>query len=87
MAVKKQTEGSGMTDEEWRASMLRWRESVDLRLARLEQQGAVDAVHRTNVETRLGSIEDTLKWLVRLIIGALLLGFVAFILRGGVNLP
>ncbi len=38
---------------------------------------------RSNVEGRLGSIEETLKWLVRLIIGALLLGAMAYALKGG----
>ena len=60
-----------------------WRRSVDQRLQNLELRNAVDEVHRGNVEKRLASIEDTLKWLVRLILGALLMGAVAYVLRGG----
>jgi len=63
-----------------------WRRSIEKRLQSLELRNAVDEVHRTNVESRLGSIEDTLKWLVRLIIGALLMGAIAYVLKGGITL-
>lgn len=53
------------------------------RVTVLETKSAVDEVHRTTVEKRLGGIEDTLKWLVRLIIGALIMGFLAYALKGG----
>ena len=41
---------------------------MEKRLQSLELRSAVDEVHRGGVETRLRGIEDTLKWLVRLII-------------------
>ncbi len=63
-----------------------WRRSIEKRLQSLELRNAVDEVHRCNVEDRLGSIEDTLKWLVRLIIGALLMAVVAYALQGGIAL-
>jgi len=63
-----------------------WMREVERRIGQLETNAAVDAVHRLNVEKRLGSIEDTLKWLVRLIIGALLTGLIAYALRGGLEL-
>lgn len=53
-------------------------EVSELRLA-----GAINVVHRDNVEKRLASIEDTLKWLVRLIIGGFVGATVAFIVSGG----
>ena len=43
-------------------------------------------VHRLNVDKRLGNIENTLKWLVRLIIGAFLMAAIAWALRGGLTL-
>ncbi len=64
-----------MTDE--------WRRSIEKRLQSLELRSAVDEVHRTNVEGRLGGIEEALKWLVRLIMGALLMGAMAYTLAGG----
>lgn len=56
---------------------------TEQRLVELETRRAVDDVHRANVEGRLCAIEDTLKWLVRLIIGAVIMGGLAFALRGG----
>lgn len=60
-----------------------WRRMIEKRLQSLELRSAVDEVHRTNVEGRLGGIEEALKWLVRLIIGALLMGAMAYALKGG----
>lgn len=57
--------------------------SFDQRLNALETRGAVDDVHRANVEKRLSSIEDTLKWLVRLILGALIMAALAYAVKGG----
>ena len=60
-----------------------WFEKVDGRLRALETRHAVDEVHRDNVANRLGAIEDTLKWLVRLIIGGMLMAAVSYLVRGG----
>jgi hypothetical protein len=83
-----------MTDEEWRAGILRRMDNLEAgqskleaRMATVETQSAVDEVHRVNVENRLTGIEDSLKWLVRLILGALVLGALAFALGGGMSLP
>lgn len=76
-----------MTTDEWRAKVEARLSGIEGRLAVAETQSAVDEVHRLNVEDRLTSIEDTLKWLVRLIIGALLLAVLAYALKGGFSLP
>lgn len=60
-----------------------WARSIENRLNMIETRNAVDEVHRLNVENRLTSIEDTLKWLVRLIIGAFVLAVSAYALKGG----
>ena len=57
--------------------------AIDARLYALETKGAVDEVHRINVETRLSGIEDTQKWLVRLILGAWIMSAVAYAFKGG----
>ena len=62
-----------------------WMEQVDRRLVDLETQNAVNAVHRLNVSDRLTSIEDTLKWLVRLIVGGLIVSMLTYVVQG--NLP
>ena len=51
--------------------------SFEGRLRSIEAASAVSQVHDQNIESRLGSIEDTLKSLVRLIIGALIGGVLA----------
>lgn len=58
---------------------------LEQRLSTLETAKAVEEVHYTNLNTRLGSIESTLTWLVRLIIGALVMALLAFIFGGGLN--
>ena len=63
-----------------------WFDKVDQRLSTIETRNAVDAVHRDNVADRLGAIEDTLKWLVRLIIGGFLMGALTYALLGGFRL-
>lgn len=60
-----------------------WARSIENRINILETRNAVEEVHRINVESRLTSIEDTLKWLVRLIIGAFVLAVLAYALKGG----
>ncbi len=60
-----------------------WATRIEKRLTELETRTAVEAVHRGNVADRLGAIEDTLKWLVRLVIGGLLMGIVTYVLQGG----
>lgn len=79
-----------MTEPEWRSAVLQrmvnletGQGKLEKRMAAVETKSAVDEVHRENVEQRLGGIEDTLKWLVRLILGALVLAVVAFALGGG----
>ncbi|MEY1555687.1 hemolysin XhlA family protein [Yoonia sp. R2331] len=57
--------------------------TIEARVAALETHNAVTAVHQANVARRLGSIEDTLKWLVRLVIGGLILGMITYIVQGG----
>ena len=67
----------------WRDNMDTWRVDIDRRVSANALAIATDVVHRDNVEKRLGGIEDTLKWLVRLIIGALIMALLAYILKGG----
>jgi len=56
---------------------------IEARVMLIERSIAVDQVNGKGIEKRLDKIEDTLTWLVRLIIGAMLLAMVAFALGGG----
>ncbi len=60
-----------------------WYRQIERRLQTQETFSAVEEVHRINVEKRLFAIEDTLKWLVRLILGALIMGALAYAIKGG----
>ena len=59
------------------------REQLERRIIALEMRNAVDDVHRANVAMRLSAIEDTLKWMVRLVIGGLLMAGVTYAKQGG----
>jgi hypothetical protein len=60
-----------------------WTDRLERRIIALETRNAVDEVHRINVSDRLTAIEDTLKWLVRLILGGLLMAGLTYALQGG----
>lgn len=57
--------------------------SLDRRITALETRDAVSEVHHETTMKRLDSIEDTLKWLVRLVIGGLLMAAVGYAVNGG----
>lgn len=85
-----------MTDEEFRRRLDRVDTDIEglksshnaivSRLASMETRDAVAEVHHTSVERRLDSIEGTLTWLVRLIIGAIILAAIAYALGGGLTI-
>ena len=60
-----------------------WTRLIERRISAVETRNAVDEVHRHNVEKRLGAIEDTLKWLVRLVLGALIAAALALVVGSG----
>lgn len=57
----------------------------DSRLITLETHTAVATERAKNIEKSLDDIKGGQTWLIRLVIGAILLGVVAFILKGGLN--
>ncbi|WP_108484281.1 hemolysin XhlA family protein [Oceaniglobus ichthyenteri] len=58
-----------------------WRQAIEARLIVAETRNAVEEVHRQNVEKRLSSIEDTLKWLVRLILGGMIAALLGLVVQ------
>ena len=46
----------------------------------------MDEVVRATVESRLHAIEDMLKWLIRLVMGGLIMAMVAYVVAGGMAL-
>ena len=65
-----------MSEEEWRSS-------IDSRMRAVELALATSTVIDTNIDRRLGEIEGTLRWLVRLVIGALILGIIGVYVQNG----
>ncbi len=61
-------------------------DGLEQRVARIETRHAVDDVHRAHVSARLASIEDTLKWLMRLVIGTVVLAAIGIVLQQTVSL-
>lgn len=57
----------------------------DLSLEMVRLNGRKDLLENDlkSIDKRLSGIEDTLKWLVRLVIGALILAVTGFALKGG----
>ena len=76
-----------MTDEDWKSRVTTQLTGIDKRLRELEKSEAVDDVIRRGIDIRLQAIEDTLKWLVRLVIGGLLIGLISAIVKGGLLIP
>lgn len=58
-------------------------QSLERRITALETRDAVGEVHHQTTMKRLDSIEDTLKWLVRLVIGGLIMAAVGYAINGG----
>lgn len=75
-----------LTEPEWMSRTDGRLTSIEQRLGHLETNDAVAGVNSANIEKRLASIEGTLIWLVRLVIGALLMALLGFALRGGLPL-
>jgi hypothetical protein len=57
--------------------------AIEVRLTAVEKALIRDEVIGEVVTKRLDKIEDTLVWLVRLIIGTIVSGLLLFIVRGG----
>lgn len=57
----------------------------DSRIVKLETRQAVAAERAENIQKSLEKIEGGIGWLIRLVIGGILAGIVAFLIRGGFN--
>lgn len=68
-----------------------WREKTDARLsalekghAVLEKDHAVNDVVLNSIARDVGEMKETNKWLVRLVIGALVLAVLTWVVQGGI---
>lgn len=60
-----------------------WRVQRDIESARHDEKWKHMDDRFNRLETKLGSVSDTLTWIVRLVIGGIILGVIAFMMRGG----
>lgn len=64
-----------------------WRNQQDVFNARRDEQFKHLDERFDNIDTKIGGINDTLTWITRLVIGAIILAIVAFMVNGGFNVP
>lgn len=64
-----------------------WRIQRDIADARAEEQRKYLDQRFDALDGKVGKINESLTWIARMVLGAILLAFVAFLLRGGLNLP
>lgn len=57
----------------------------DDRLNKLEVSTAEEAVRAVNIEKSLTKIQDGITWVLRLVVGALIIAALGFALKGGFN--
>lgn len=72
-----------MTEGETIARLARTIENHGDRIRALETLEAAAAVSRENMGDNLKSIQSDIRWLIRLVIGALLLAIIGFAMQGG----
>jgi hypothetical protein len=58
-------------------------DELEKRVAELALKVGIYEERERSIDRRLSNIEDTLKWLVRLVVGGLIGAIVAFIVKGG----
>lgn len=72
-----------MTENEWRTKTDRRLDSIEKLLQDILIEDATSTQQRKNMDKRLAGIEDTNKWLIRLVISGIIGGLLAFIFTGG----
>lgn len=60
-------------------------EALKDRVARVETAQAVKGATDKAIETRLDKIENSIVWLTRTIMGAIVLAIIGFVVSGGAN--
>lgn len=60
-----------------------WRVQRDIESARHDERWKHMDDRFNRLEVKLAGVSDTLTWIMRIVIGGILMGIVAFMLRGG----
>lgn len=75
-----------MTDDAWH-EIRRWRELMESRVTKLETDRAVEAERYMNIVKRLDRLDNGVSKILWIVGGAIVAGFISFMLRGGLNVP
>lgn len=62
-------------------------EAVEVRVVSVEKSHSIADVVVSNIDRRLGSIEDSQKWIVRLIVGSIILALIGLAVMSGGGAP
>lgn len=74
----------GAASKEQRLSNLEaWQRQKDIDSARHDERWKHMDDRFNRIETKLAGVNDTLTWIMRIVIGGILMGAVAFMLQGG----
>ena len=63
-----------------------WRADIETRVRNIETNQAVNAERYDTINQRLNKIDGHVTWLIRLMIGALIASFMAFVAGGGLSI-
>ena len=64
-----------------------WRIQLDIANARADEQRKHLDQRFDALDGKVSKINDSLTWIVRMVMGAIILAIVAFLVRGGFNIP
>lgn len=64
-----------------------WRIQLDIANARADEQRKHLDQRFDALDGKVSKINDSLTWIVRLVLGALILAAITFAMRGGLNIP
>lgn len=64
-----------------------WRTQRDIDSARHDERWIGMENRLTSIETEINGIQETLTWIMRIVIGGIIMGVIAFLMRGGFNIP
>lgn len=65
------------------AAVEAWRTQRDIESARHDERWSHMEKRLDGIEKDIGSIQGTLTWIMRIVIGGILMGVVAFLIKGG----
>lgn len=77
-----------LTDHHRRLTELeKHRQASDIADARRDEQWANILEKFSSLNTKIDTLDANIKWVVKLIIGGIIAGFIGFMMKGGFSLP